>query len=360
MKKLSGKMSTFGGPKDTGVSASEGLALFEPRDLRDPRVDELFLSEQPVGTTGLARRLNPEMYYIACRWDYSETPKNQLRLCTVKVSANGRSVQARPVDWGPNEETNRVADLSPGAAEFLRLKTDDVVEVEGIFPLEPPQPLPTPGPGPGLSDPGPVGRTFEVGPDHWLIGVKREEIEGGSEIMTRRCVVEHYTEGATAMSSIEAMRSRSLSAHVVVDRDGAVYQCRPFNRKCEHAGPSKWADPKTREPYSGLNGCSIGIEIANAGNGEEALKWARKQPGFRSIRAKHRNGGPEMEWEVFYEPQMAAVIGVTQAVVKRYNLDDVTGHDCIAPNRKVDPGPAFPMEKVRLATGFSGLPVVHY
>ena len=28
--------------------------------------------------TGLARRLNPFVHYIACRWDYNETPKATL------------------------------------------------------------------------------------------------------------------------------------------------------------------------------------------------------------------------------------------------------------------------------------------
>src|SRR5262245_11940253 len=130
-----GKMSTFGGPADSGVAADEGLALFTAADVAaNPG---LFLAAQPVGTTGLARRLNPEAKYLACRWDYSATPMDFLRRIKVKVSnpANGKSEEARPVDFGPNESTGRVADLSPGLAEALGLNTDDNCRVD----IPPPQ-----------------------------------------------------------------------------------------------------------------------------------------------------------------------------------------------------------------------------
>lgn len=195
--------------------------------------------------------------------------------------------------------------------------------------------------------------------DHWLDSAVRDEILGGGPLNSRHCVVQHFTAGASAKSSIAAMRERNVSAHLVIDRDGTIFQCRPFNRTCSHAGASRWVDPKTGKKYFQLNSFSLGIEIANAGNDDGALSWARKQPGFQSIKAKHRNGGPEVEWEVFYEKQLNAVLAVTRLLVTRYNLDDITGHDCIAPERKDDPGPAFPMLKVREACGFKGLPVVH-
>jgi len=48
------------------------------------------------------------------------------------VRANGKEFLAWPADWGPNENTGRVADLSPGLMEALGLNTDDEVEV--IYP----------------------------------------------------------------------------------------------------------------------------------------------------------------------------------------------------------------------------------
>src|SRR5437764_2661718 len=129
--RVEGKMSTFGGPKDTGMSATEGLALFAPADLKDPKYSYLFLPTPPPGIRGLGRRLNPEKYYFACRWNYSVTPREFLRraLARVENPANGRAEDARPVDWGPNIATGRVADLSPGLAKALGLQTDDVVRI---------------------------------------------------------------------------------------------------------------------------------------------------------------------------------------------------------------------------------------
>ena len=122
-----GKISTFGGPKDTGVSASEGLALRSGGDVADPRLGSVFLPHQPIGTTGLARRLNPDAYYLACRWDYDITSRMLLRsiLATVTNPRIGRRLEAAPVDWGPHISTGRVADLSPGLARALDLETDD-------------------------------------------------------------------------------------------------------------------------------------------------------------------------------------------------------------------------------------------
>ena len=129
--RVEGKMSTFGGPSDTGMSAAEGLALFTPADLQDPKYSYLFLPSPPPGTTGLGRRLDPDKYYFACRWNYNDTPREFLKrsLARVENPANGRAADARPVDWGPNISTGRVADLSPGLAAALGSQTDDFVRI---------------------------------------------------------------------------------------------------------------------------------------------------------------------------------------------------------------------------------------
>jgi N-acetylmuramoyl-L-alanine amidase len=130
-----GKASWFGGPEDTGVAPDEGLAFLYNVD----DAPHLFLPEQPPGSTGLARRLNPQLFYVACRWDYEQTPKTMLadpqRQALVSNPANGRYFRAWPSDWGPHEEKTggRVADLSPALLEALGLATD-VGEVEVIYP----------------------------------------------------------------------------------------------------------------------------------------------------------------------------------------------------------------------------------
>lgn len=135
---VTGKISTFGGPKDTGVSPSEGLALFTKSDLGKPVSNGLFLPVQPVGTTGLARRLNPNAMYIAMRWDYKELPRDVLRDLRVTVTANGRTFAGvRPVDWGPHIGTTRAMDISPGLATLLSLKTDQEATVSYQYELRP-------------------------------------------------------------------------------------------------------------------------------------------------------------------------------------------------------------------------------
>lgn len=129
-----GKCSHFGGPDDTGVSPSEGLAFIYDYD----EARHLFLPEQPPDTTGLARRLNTGVFYVACRWDYDVTSKIALANPSVQalVRAGDKQFLAWPADWGPNENTGRVADLSPALMDALGLDTDDEVEVIYPAPIE--------------------------------------------------------------------------------------------------------------------------------------------------------------------------------------------------------------------------------
>jgi hypothetical protein len=50
----------------------------------------------------------------------------------VRSLKTGRALAAFPADWGPHEDTGRVADISPGLMEALGMQTDDEGEV--IFP----------------------------------------------------------------------------------------------------------------------------------------------------------------------------------------------------------------------------------
>jgi N-acetylmuramoyl-L-alanine amidase len=133
----SGTCSWFGGPADTGVSPSEGLAFIYDYD----EAPYLFLPQQPQGTTGLARRLDPSVFYIACRWDYDVTSKLLLRdsgqMALVTAKETGIARLAHPADWGPHEEqTGRAADLSPGLMDNLGIDTDDEVTV--VYPYNAP------------------------------------------------------------------------------------------------------------------------------------------------------------------------------------------------------------------------------
>jgi uncharacterized protein (TIGR02594 family) len=137
-----GACSSFGGPKDSGVKSDEGLAFISSVS----QAPQLFLPQQPPKlptdpgypglTTGLARRLDPSVFYLACRWDYKKTPRDMLlsNEAMVYAPATGMKLRAHPADWGPNEKTGRVVDLSPGLLDALGIETDDEVQV--IFPYE--------------------------------------------------------------------------------------------------------------------------------------------------------------------------------------------------------------------------------
>lgn len=127
--RFEGHCSFFGGPADLGVGPAEGLALVDNSNIA--LFTAYLLPTQPPGTTGLARRLNPETFYVACRWEYSVTPRDYLvrSMATVVNPSTGNSALARPVDWGPAASTGRAADLSPGLLEHLGLQTDSNVVV---------------------------------------------------------------------------------------------------------------------------------------------------------------------------------------------------------------------------------------
>lgn len=144
---VTGRMSVFGGPDDRGSGdPQEGLALFP--NVASMQMHGLGDYLLPANGHGLFRRLNPEKFYVACRWDYSATPVAMLRDAVAIVEANGRQAAARPVDWGPNIRTGRVADLSPALANQLLLKTDDVCTVTIKSARDVPGPMPAPSPVP--------------------------------------------------------------------------------------------------------------------------------------------------------------------------------------------------------------------
>jgi AmpD protein len=88
-----------------------------------------------------------------------------------------------------------------------------------------------------------------------------------------------------------------------------VYQLLPFNLKGWHAGVSSYDG----EPN--VNEFSIGIE--NVGTGKS---WP--------------------------EAQVEANRAIILALCNAYNIEDVVGHEDVAPGRKTDPGPLYPWDEV--------------
>lgn len=63
--------------------------------------------------------------------------------------------------------------------------------------------------------------------------------------------------------------------------------------------------------------------------------------------AAHKFDGIERGWHTYPEAQLATTLEAAEAIVAHYGLVDILGHDDIAPERKQDPGPAFPIEHFR-------------
>ena len=163
-------------------------------------------------------------------------------------------------------------------------------------------------------------------------------------------LIMHYTGALSAAGAINTLTSRAakVSAHFVIAPDGEVTQLLPCNFVGWHAGVSSW------KGRAGCNNFTIGIELANpgllqrTGTGGFATRLEHKPVDPANvIMAAHKNGGGVEPWAAYPEAQMEAAIGVAMALNGAYRFKDILGHDDIAPKRKTDPGPAFPMGAFR-------------
>ncbi len=161
-------------------------------------------------------------------------------------------------------------------------------------------------------------------------------------------IVLHYTAGASCSSSANWLCNpqAKASAHVVIGRKGEIVQLLPFNKQAWHAGRSEWKGRR------GLNKYSIGIEMANSGILTKRLDgyytaYGHKIPDDNVVIAKHKNREQEYAWECYTPMQIETVQQLCIALCESYDIKEIVGHEDIAPKRKTDPGPAFPMEMLR-------------
>ncbi|WP_462319071.1 N-acetylmuramoyl-L-alanine amidase [Marinilabilia sp.] len=161
-------------------------------------------------------------------------------------------------------------------------------------------------------------------------------------------IVIHYTAGSSLSSSVNWLTNpqAKASAHLVIGKSGEIVQLVPFNIKAWHAGRSIW---KGRQ---GLNHFSIGIELDNAGMLEKRADgfytcFGKRIDNSQVVLAPHKNGREEKAWEAFTEKQIDAVEKICLILKEEYPITEIVGHDDIAPKRKTDPGPAFPLQNLR-------------
>lgn len=129
-----------------------------------------------------------------------------------------------------------------------------------------------------------------------------------------RHAVIHYTGMKSREEALERLcdPAAKVSAHYLIDQEGAVFRLVPEEHRAWHAGVSYWRGIRD------LNGTSIGIELCNPGH-----DW-----GYRAFPAA----------------QLAALKEVLGGIFARHRLspEALLGHSDIAPGRKIDPGELFP------------------
>jgi N-acetylmuramoyl-L-alanine amidase len=138
-------------------------------------------------------------------------------------------------------------------------------------------------------------------------------------------LVLHYTGLRTCAEALERLCApeAKVSAHYLIDEDGATYALVAEDRRAWHAGVSSWRGERD------VNGRSLGIELVNPGH--------------------------EFGYRPFPDAQMRALIGLGRDILARHPIPprNVVGHSDVAPARKSDPGELF--DWPRLADAGLGL-----
>ncbi|WP_374029757.1 N-acetylmuramoyl-L-alanine amidase [Bdellovibrio bacteriovorus] len=245
----------------------------------------------------------------------------------------------------------------PGSAEFLGGLTTEVHYYLGthnesilsidVCPQDTPlgpyeeqrQPIPT-RPAPPISAPAPhtseiISRTYVIGDDHKIAGIKYLPDPDMGDVMIPKGVVIHFTCSYNMEGTVSWFKSNGVDIHLLVDKTGELVQMVPFNRKAAHAGVSKWGE------YESLNDDFIGIEVISIG---PLVK--RGAQFFDCYGRVWRGEVVEREmfghkyWEPFTAAQMQALYDALAPIMKRYLIlaKNICGHHECSPGRKTDPG----------------------
>jgi len=127
----------------------------------------------------------------------------------------------------------------------------------------------------------------------------------------------HYTGMESETAALERMcdAQAKVSAHYMVEEDGAIVQLVDEDKRAWHAGVSEW------QGETNINSASLGIEIVNGG---------------------HDFCDSQGQLPTYPDVQINAVIALSKSIMSRHGPLTVLGHSDIAPARKIDPGEHFP------------------
>jgi N-acetylmuramoyl-L-alanine amidase len=157
-------------------------------------------------------------------------------------------------------------------------------------------------------------------------------------------IVVHYTRENFAESVRLLVYEGGVSSHYLIpEREDttyrnkllSIYQLVEENMRAWHAGLSEWQGRR------GLNDQSIGIELVYV---PECSDYYLNTTGLRETLALQ-----ECEFGEFDDKQIELLISLLKSIQSRYpdiHPTAIVGHSDIAPQRKTDPGPAFPWKKL--------------
>jgi N-acetyl-anhydromuramyl-L-alanine amidase AmpD len=209
--------------------------------------------------------------------------------------------------------------------------------------------------------------------DHWLelepgdpYVLTRKPADGwaGKALIVPFLLLAHYAVSESLDVTVAAQDHRDFFAHLSTDEfDGGargpvlkIVQTLPFNRRGSHAGPSRWTD-KSGHVWDGVNACSVGVEIANWGplkrhpDGSFTVRDTKIQwPSDQVVTAEHSLKTCSFQhWCAFSDAETDFMVQLGLLLRKHYPLEDILGHSDVATpvGRKIDPGPAFPLQATR-------------
>lgn len=197
--------------------------------------------------------------------------------------------------------------------------------------------------------------------NHIIEGVQFKQTPNihGSKIIGPKYLIIHYSASGETAGTVAWLTKRgsNASAHIVIGRDGEVWQLASFDQRAWHCGKSEYKGLKF------LNGCSIGIECVNQGpieldkDGVFRSKWGQIVPTDEVEQATHKNESEPRYWQKFPPAQILKLIEVSRAILAAYpSIEEVLGHDDISPGRKSDPGPLFPWDWFLVQIGQKEVP----
>ena len=171
----------------------------------------------------------------------------------------------------------------------------------------------------------------------------------GGSLAKPTVIIMHDTAGRLdPITSVDWLTNKAAkaSAHLVVGRNpGEIWQLAPFNRQTWHAGKSIY------KGRSGVNLFGIGIEFVNPGalnSGGRAWfgqSFNIKEYGIERAKTEYHGDA----WWMPYTPfQISFAVEISNLLMAEYKtIADISAHYIIAPKRKVDVNPLFPLDYVR-------------